>query len=110
MALATGGYEWIENRAERELTEQAAEKAFRSRNLTPERDPDSGTLHGSYIQDGQTHEVWYADAETLQGWMDILREYGFEKFDFFRLGGNRADDWNTLILSRQETGEGGEPK
>jgi len=110
MALATGGYEWIQNRVDRELTEQAGEKALRSRNLKPERDPDSGALHGSYIQGGQTHEVWYADTETLLGWTEILQEYGFEKFDFFRLGGNEADDWNSLILSRQETGEGGGPK
>ena len=107
MALATGGFEWNGNRVEHELTEQAAEKALRSRNLKPERDPDSGTLHGSYIQGEQIHEIWYADTETLQGWSEILQEYGFEKFDLFRLGGNRTEDWNTLILSRQGAEEGG---
>lgn len=110
MALATGGYDWNGNQVECELTEKEAEKVFRVRNLKPERDPDSGALHGSYLQAGQTHTVWYADTETLRGWMEILQEYGFEKFDFFRLGGNRAEDWNTLILSRQGTGEGGSRK
>ena len=91
---------------ERELTEKAADAIFRSRNLKPVRDPDSGALQGSYLQDGQTHTVWYADAETLWGWMEILQEYGFTKFDFFRLGGNTAADWNEIILSHQ-AGEGG---
>ena len=58
-------------------------------------------LYGSCLQDGQTHTVWYADAETLRGWMEILRGYGFRKFDFFRLGGNRAEDWNEKILCLQ---------
>jgi spore germination protein YaaH len=65
------------------------------------RDADSGVLYGSYLQDGQTHTVWYADAETLRGWMETLRGYGFSKFDFFRLGGNTVEDWNERILYLQ---------
>ena len=106
MALATGGFDWLGSWTERELTEKEAEKIFRSRNLKPTRDPDSGVLQGSYLQDGQTHTVWYADAQTLWGWMKILQEYGFTKFDFFRLGGNTAADWNETILSHQ-AGKGG---
>ena len=39
--------------------------------------------------------------------MSEIKKVGFEKFDFFRLGGNRTEDWNTLILSRQGAEEGG---
>ncbi len=101
MALATGGYDWNGNSVERELTEKQAERIFRSRNIKPVRDADSGVLYGSYLQDGQTHTVWYADAETLRGWMETLRGYGFSKFDFFRLGGNTVEDWNERILYLQ---------
>lgn len=108
MALATGGYDWNGNRVEREVTEKQAEKIFRSRNMKPSRDADSGALYGTYLQDGQTHTVWYADAETLRGWMEILREYGFGKFDFFRMGGNTAEDWNETILTLRRTENGKE--
>ncbi len=101
MALAVGGYDWTGGRVERELTEKQAESIFRSANIKPSRDADSGVLYGSCLQDGQTHTVWYADAETLRSWMEILRGYGFRKFDFFRLGGNRAEDWNEKILCLQ---------
>lgn len=109
MALATGGFDWLDDRVERGLTEKEADGIFRSRNLRPTRDPDSGVLYGSYLQDGQTHTVWYADAETLWGWMEILQEYGFTKFDLFRLGGNTAADWNEVILSHQAPEGGGQP-
>ena len=106
MALATGGYDWKGNRAEREVSEKEAEEIFRSRNIRPGRDLESGAMRGTYLQDGEEHTVWYADAVTLRGWMKILQEYGFEKFDFFRLGGNRTEEWNQQILDMQKT-EGG---
>lgn len=105
MALATGGYDWNGDSVERELSEKEAVKAFRSRNLKPARDPDSGVLYGSYVQNGETHTVWYADAETLRGWMEIMQEYGFRDFDFFRLGGNTEEEWNQEILSLQAGAE-----
>ncbi len=101
MALATGGFDWKAEKDARGLTEQEAAKIFQSRDLKPSRDKNSGALYGVYRQDGQTHTVWYADAETLRVWMEILREYGFTKYDFFRLGGNTAEDWNESILSLQ---------
>ncbi len=104
MALATGGYDWKGQQVERELKEREAEKLFRSGNLKTVRDESSGVLTGQYRKDGSTHTVWYADAETLRGWMEVLREAGFSRFDFFRLGGNRVADWNALGLS----GAGGE--
>ncbi len=109
LALAAGGYDWNGNRVERELTEKEAEKIFRSRNLKPSRDMDSGALHGTYLQDGETHTVWYADAETLHGWMERLHEYGYDRVDFCRLGGNTAEEWNEKILSLQtdENSKGG---
>ena len=108
LALAAGGYDWNGNRAEREVTEKEAEKIFRSRNLKPARDTDSGALHGTYLQNGETHTVWYADAETLRGWVEILRGYGYDRFDFFRLGGNTAEDWNETILNLRRTENGKE--
>ena len=106
MALATGGYDWKGNRAEREVTEKQAEELFRARNMRPARDPESGVLYGTFLQDGEEHTVWYADAETLRRWMEILGAYGYDRFDFFRLGGNRPEDWNGKILILEKT-EGG---
>ncbi len=107
MALAAGGYDWAGGRVERELRETEAEKLFRSRNLKPRRDPDSGVLYGEYRADGAVHTVWYADAETLRIWMETLREAGFERFDIFRLGGNRIAEWNELLPFPDRTAEEG---
>ncbi|MBR5110485.1 MAG: hypothetical protein IK099_09835 [Clostridia bacterium] len=110
MALAAGGIDWIGNSADTEVTARQAEYIFRSKNLKTKRDPDSGALYGTYMKDGQTHTVWYADAETIRQWMEILQEYGYSKFDFFCLGGNTVKDWNTLIMSQQsgQREEGGD--
>lgn len=108
MALATGGYDWKGNQAEREVTEKQAEEIFRSRNMRPGRDPESGAMRGTYLQDGEEHTVWYADAETLKKWMGILTEYGYDRFDFFRLGGTRAEEWNSQILNLRQSKGGKE--
>ena len=108
MALATGGYDWKGNQAEREVTEKQAEEIFRSRNMRPGRDPESGALQGTYLQDGEEHTVWYADAETLKKWMEILAEYGYDRFDFFRLGGTRTEEWSSRILNYGKTKGGTE--
>ncbi len=107
MALAAGGYDWVGDRVVKEVRETEAEKLFRSRNLKTARDPDSGAVFGEYQAEGVTHTVWYADAETLRLWMETLREAGFNRFDIFRLGGNRIADWNESFPSAVRTAEEG---
>ncbi len=99
MALAAGGYDWVDGQVAREVRETEAEKIFRSRNLKTARDPDSGAVYGEYLAEGKTHTVWYADTETLRVWMETLLEAGFSRFDIFRLGGNRIADWNESLPS-----------
>lgn len=95
IALATGGFDWEDGAGTvRAVTEQEAVRLAEEHQVTPRRDPSSGALYFTYIDadiDADTanrlHTVWYADAETLRQWMDILREEGVERIALWRLGG-----------------------
>ncbi len=85
MALATGGYVWKNGNAQMEIAENdAAELASVSGSGKTYRDTSSGAMVAQ-LKDGRS--MWWADAETLRGWMDILKKEGYTDFDFFRLGG-----------------------
>lgn len=74
-ALANGGYEWVgsETKATQIRTAQV-QQILDENGITPERDPASGALHFQYQKAGETHTVWYADAETLRLWAQTLGE------------------------------------
>ncbi len=38
-------------------------------------------------EDGIEHEVWYADKNTLNSWMQVIKEKGYG-ISLWRLGGN----------------------
>ena len=100
MAFATGGFDWNGDHVNA-LTQWEAEEQLHKAGITPERDPESGALHCLYSMDNTTHEVWYADAETLSIWRDVCAAYGYTAFDFFRLGDINVEDWETVLLSKQ---------
>lgn len=100
MALATGGFDWHGGNIDA-LTQQEADAAFDAACVTPVRDPASGVLTATYTLDGETHELWVADARTLSLWRDTCNAFGFTAFDLFRLGGNDLIDWENALLGAQ---------
>lgn len=93
-AFSTGGFEWVGEKCERALTETEAAELYNSLNGQVSeliRDKESGVLSFCYEKDGEIHEVWYADAETLRGWKKVAEEYGITKFSLWKAGGNAAD-------------------
>lgn len=104
MAFATGGFDWHGDEIT-SLTQQQAEANLCEADAMPIRDADSGALCAIYDFDGETHEVWYADAETLAIWRDTCVQNGFSSFDFFRLGGNDVNDWKSELITPDIKGE-----
>lgn len=88
IALSVGGFDWAADTGKvTSLTEkQAAELLLRSK-AEPQRDAASGSLHFSYEDDsGVKHTVWYADAETLAGWVSAAKRSGYYNIVLWRLG------------------------
>lgn len=100
MAFATGGFDWHGGKIDA-LTQQGTQDVLDTACATPVRDQASGVLTATYTQDGETHEVWFADASTLSLWRDTCKAFGFTAFDLFRLGGNDVSDWENAFLGAQ---------
>ena len=100
MAFATGGFDWAGDDITALTQEQAIEQLSFA-GAEPVRDVYSGVMKASYQDSGLTHELWYADGQTLAIWRDICIEYGYDAYDLFRLGGNDLKDWSdTLFKTR----------
>lgn len=96
IAFATGGFEWDAAGNARQLTEtEANELSLASENV--QRDVNSGELYFTYTaEDGSTHTVWYADAETLAGWFDLSKSLGYRRVALWRMGGEMPDTLKML--------------
>lgn len=91
-AVATGGFDWQDDHAVA-LTEQQAETIALTVGAKTTRDADSQALSFTYLKDGKTREVWYADAVTLNHWMSVLQSTGDVGVAVWRLGGTPTDNW-----------------
>lgn len=86
-ALATGGFDFAENKQVNAVTQQEAEDLFMKYNgVSEERDEDSQCNIFNYIDsNGINHQVWYADIVTLKYWEKILTESGEKNISIWRL-------------------------
>lgn len=92
-ALAGGGFDWDAAGHVISLTQEQAVELAEIHGADALRDLDSGSLSFAYIgADGERHEVWYADADTLRRWRDVLAGQGASRVDLWRLGGNEGLD------------------
>lgn len=88
-ALATGGYDFYNNGKVNALTEKEAVELIKVYNKSTMRDKESQALFFHYIDhEGISHEVWYADQETIKYWTYIIQEAGDYGISIWRMGGN----------------------
>lgn len=89
-ALATGGYDFQENGVVSSLTEREAAELLVLYDQSPIRDEESRALVFNYKDpQGVNHEVWYADKETIDYWIDIIwSTTGNDKISLWKIGGN----------------------
>lgn len=86
-ALANGGFDWCGDGTVKGITTAAAEALLESTQVAAERDSASGARYFSYTdEEGKSHEVWYADEETMETWMKWLSESGNKQFSIWRVG------------------------
>ena len=88
-ALATGGYVFQNNGIINSLTEREAVELLKIYNKSPIREEESQALFFNYIDnEGMSHEVWYADKDTIKYWVNIIQETGNYDISLWRMGGN----------------------
>lgn len=86
-ALANGGFDWGADGKVSNITKNQAEQLLSENGRTLQRDDNSKAVHFTYTdKDGMSHEVWYADEETMQTWVSWISAGGNHQFSIWRLG------------------------
>lgn len=86
-ALATGGFDFREDGSVKALNTQEALALLKEQGEVPYREEDSRSIVFRYEDEEKfSHEVWYADEETLSYWESVLREVGERNISIWRLG------------------------
>jgi spore germination protein YaaH len=89
LALATGGFDFAAGGNVAQIGQAEAVGIMSQKNAEAQRDAASGAMWFSYTDEsGLTHQVWYADQETLRLWIQAAREGGINRVSIWRLGGN----------------------
>ncbi|MBU3144368.1 glycosyl hydrolase [Clostridium sp. CF012] len=87
-AIATGGFNWASSGKNTSLSETEANRILKEYGSKAERDDESQCLFFNYTDEKNIeHEVWYADKITLESWMKVIIEKGYD-ISIWRLGGN----------------------
>jgi spore germination protein len=90
VALSTGGCMWGDNGEKRFLTEAEARALAKVNDAELSRDEESQCVTFHYEDKGVGYQVWYADIKTLNYWIAIAQEQGYNNISLWRLGGNMA--------------------
>jgi spore germination protein len=87
IAFSGGGFDWGPKGSIKALTEAQAVKLAEQTGSKLQRDAASGGAYFTYTDKKRgEHTVWYADAETMAGWMETARAGGSRKMALWRLG------------------------
>lgn len=93
-AIATGGFNWASNGKATNITEVEANRILKEYGAKVKRDDESQCLFFKYKdEDNIGHEVWYADSITLNSWMRVIIEEGYD-ISLWRMGGNLFENGN----------------
>lgn len=97
LAFATGGFDWSENGTTIQLSEKDALTLREKYGAVPARDETSGDIVFKYTDEtGLTHEVWYADGETILLWINTARAEGINNFALWLIGGNSETSLSSI--------------
>ncbi|GAA3491055.1 glycosyl hydrolase family 18 protein [Streptomyces cremeus] len=99
-ALPAYGWDWTPGGPTRHVTWKEAE-ALRERTGAPYRlDPDAGSPHFSYEDQGRRRTVWYQDARGVAAHLPVLRKHGITRTGLWALGFEDPGVWKVLAGGR----------
>ncbi|MFJ8740986.1 glycosyl hydrolase family 18 protein [Embleya sp. NPDC127516] len=98
VALPAYGWDWTVGSTDRakHLTTLEAEALRLDKKATYRLDPESGTPHFTYVDQGHTHEVWYQDAKGVAAHLAIMRTHGVRGSGLWALGFEDPALWGVL--------------
>ncbi len=89
MAFAGGGFDFSDDGTVAQIDYCLAEQIRIDSHADVQRDENSKVLYFSYLDENSTsHQIWYADQETLKSWTQTARDCGIDRVSIWRLGGN----------------------
>lgn len=88
VAFSCGGCMWTDGHNGTFIDESQAASLAAAHSIKPTRDIVSKALYFKYEEAGKTRTVWYADADTLNHWIDIAAAHGISNVSIWRLGHN----------------------
>ncbi len=92
MAFSSGGFDFADDGNITQIDYREAVSLLESAGAIADRGEASGALFFNYTDDaGVSHEVWYADQETLKIWINTAEDCGINRISIWRLGGNIAE-------------------
>lgn len=87
IALSTGGFSWTEEGKVTAITELQGEQLAKQYQADLHRDSDSSVIYFNFTdEEGVQFTVWYADATTLELWIETLKDVGINRVAIWRLG------------------------
>ena len=92
------GYDWAvkSHRPAEGLTFQAVEQLAVKNEATLRWDNQSKSPYFTYSNRGQTHQVWYEDARSVNQKMKLAQANGLGGVSFWRLGGEDPKVWQVV--------------
>ncbi|WP_027623994.1 glycosyl hydrolase family 18 protein [Clostridium lundense] len=87
-AIATGGFDWASNGKTTSVSEVEANSILKKYEAKVQRENESQCLFFNYKDENNIeHNIWYGDKVTLNSWMKVIKEKGYD-ISIWRLGGN----------------------
>lgn len=88
-ALATGGFDFAQDGSVAQIDTKTAKAVAMRYDAIEHTDEASGDHVYTYTdEDGMSHEVWYADQDTIRLWIQTIKDEGHERITIWRIGGN----------------------
>lgn len=92
LGLPLYGYDWVGEKGESVVYQTAVDR-IKQYSGSLERDPQSQEMVGHYVKDGEPHELWFQDAQSVRGKIAAAQKLGVNNFIFWRLGGEDPTLW-----------------
>lgn len=98
LGISPDGYDWNKDNDEsaKGVTFQEVEKLLKQHNALPKWDIDGKSPYFTYEEDGNTHEVWYENARSIQEKIALAKTAGFGGITVWRLGSEDPQMWKAV--------------
>ena len=91
------GYDWnTETNEAKAITYSKAISTAEKHNVKPKFDSSSKGITYSYESDGEKHQVWFENSETLKAKLNLVRTYNIGGIAVWRLGLEDVNYWSVI--------------